>query len=123
MLLNVLSASDGESILVIVVEELLEGGDQQHGATSSENSHVEGGRVYGGSQGGDIHVSCRPNPPRVRVCDLTISCACALSGLGPANPGPTSSLDWSRKRRPRASARPRTQLADQLVRLVSTNDP
>ena len=42
MLLNVLGASDGESILVLVVEE-----------------DRERGRVYGGSQAGDIHVSAR----------------------------------------------------------------
>lgn len=40
MLLNVLGASDGESILVLVVEE-----------------DRERGRVYGGSQAGDVHVS------------------------------------------------------------------
>lgn len=54
VLLNILSAADGESILVIVVEDPSEAGE--HSTPSFERGRVHGGRVYGGSQGGDIHV-------------------------------------------------------------------
>lgn len=56
-LLSTLSANDGESILVLTVDEL----DQAAAKSGFEGSQGEQGkskgRVYGGSQGGAIHVS------------------------------------------------------------------
>ena len=67
ILLTTLSADDGESILSIAVEEARDDARDQlghrfgHAATSSSSGAGTGkrqaGRVYGGSQGGNIHVS------------------------------------------------------------------
>ena len=54
-LLSTLSANDGESILVLAVDDVKQGGmaSALNGSTADSNK----GRVYGGSQGGAIHVS------------------------------------------------------------------
>ncbi|KAI5474387.1 beta-ala-his dipeptidase [Pseudohyphozyma bogoriensis] len=54
VLLNRLSASDGESILALALEEARDGASELH--RSLKDGGRKGGRVYGGSQGGDIHV-------------------------------------------------------------------
>ncbi|GAA5875874.1 hypothetical protein JCM1840_002961 [Sporobolomyces johnsonii] len=58
VLLSSLTASDGESILCIVVEEEeVRDGEARGRSGEREQGGVKtGGRVYGGSQGGDIHV-------------------------------------------------------------------
>ncbi|GAA5842241.1 hypothetical protein JCM3766R1_005079 [Sporobolomyces carnicolor] len=59
VLLNSLTATDGQSILCIAVEED-EPEDRERGRNRSQEREKGGvktrGRVYGGSQGGDIHV-------------------------------------------------------------------
>lgn len=64
VLLTTLSADDGESILSIAVEEARDARDDHHrlgtfpgGGSSSREPKRQAGRVYGGSQGGNIHVS------------------------------------------------------------------
>ncbi|GAA6060784.1 hypothetical protein JCM10212_005433 [Sporobolomyces blumeae] len=58
VLLNSLTASDGESILCVAVEE----DEREHHSSRGRSSEREqggvktSGKVYGGSQGGDIHV-------------------------------------------------------------------
>ncbi|GAA5877521.1 hypothetical protein JCM3774_005895 [Rhodotorula dairenensis] len=63
VLLTTLSADDGESILSIAVEEARDARDDHHrlgafpsGGSVSRDSKRQAGRVYGGSQGGNIHV-------------------------------------------------------------------
>ncbi|GAA5958782.1 hypothetical protein JCM21900_004760 [Sporobolomyces salmonicolor] len=57
VLLSSLTASDGESILCIAVEEEVRDGEARGRSTKREQGGVKtGGRVYGGSQGGAIHV-------------------------------------------------------------------
>jgi hypothetical protein len=65
VLLTTLSADDGESILSIAVEEARDDARDQLGhrfgttstSTSAGTGKRQAGRVYGGSQGGNIHVS------------------------------------------------------------------
>ena len=65
ILLTTLSADDGESILSIAVEEARDDARDQLGhrfgttstSTSAGTGKRQAGRVYGGSQGGNIHVS------------------------------------------------------------------
>ena len=60
VLLNSLTASDGESILCIAVEEDdqdVEGARGRKEREREQGGVKTGGKVYGGSQGGDIHVS------------------------------------------------------------------
>ncbi|KAM0756418.1 Zn-dependent exopeptidase [Meredithblackwellia eburnea MCA 4105] len=54
VLQNVLTAGDGESILVIAVEDKSDNPEDAY--LDSSKSKGRGGKIYGGSQGGDIHV-------------------------------------------------------------------
>lgn len=125
ILLTTLSADDGESILSIAVEEARDDARDQlghrfgHAPTSTSSGAGTGkrqaGRVYGGSQGGNIHVRVTGEEGFAWLAADSAS----LPGVGSRNVIAPVSLDRPRRRRTRFATRSRTRLASQRIRSVS----
>lgn len=97
VLLTTLSAQDGESILSIAVEESTDARDDHrwHALSTGAGAGTRGaqrqaGRVYGGSQGGSIHVSTtKSGHPAAPLLMGSLR-----AGLGPRHALAPITLDW-----------------------------